>query len=134
METAPTEAVHEPISRHELISRSPFKTLGTGSRRHGTESTRKIPSYGDKERRKLANSEVLRTRQDQTRPNPEPGREFFFLGSLPHPGRGEIPEGSPRAICIASSTSQEEEHVNDPRKLWGLSDACLREKETSSLF
>jgi hypothetical protein len=27
---------------------------------------------------------------------------------------------------------QEEEHVNDPRKLWGLSDTCLREKETSS--
>jgi hypothetical protein len=36
---------------------------------------------------------------------------------LPRLGRGEIPEGSPRAICIASSTSQEEEHVKDPRKL-----------------
>jgi hypothetical protein len=40
----------------------------------------------------------------------------------------------PRDICIASSTSQEEEHVNDPRKLWGLSDTCPWEKETSSLF
>ena len=36
----------------------------------------------------LANdSEVLRTRQDQTRPNTEPGRGFFFLGSLPHLAR-----------------------------------------------
>jgi hypothetical protein len=53
---AAASAVLEPISRHELISRFPFKIakmgterqrqyMGTGSRRHGTESTRKIPSY-----------------------------------------------------------------------------------------
>jgi hypothetical protein len=56
------------------------------------------------------------------------------MGSLPHLGRGEIPEGSHRAICVASSTYQEEEHVKDPRRLWGLSDTCPREKETSALF
>jgi hypothetical protein len=80
-------------------------------------------------RRKLANnSEVIRTRQDQARSNTDPGRGFFFLGSLPHLGRGEIPDGSPRAICIASSASQEEEQVKDPRKLWGLSDTRPREQ------
>jgi hypothetical protein len=39
-----------------------------------------------------------------------------------------------KAVSIAFSASQEEEHVKDPRKLWGLSDTCPREKETSSLF
>jgi hypothetical protein len=76
---------------------------------------------------------VLRKRQDQTRPNTEPGRGFFFLGLLPHLWRGEILGGSPRAICIASSTSQKEEQMKDPRKLWGLSNTCLREQENSSL-
>jgi hypothetical protein len=40
---------------------------------------------------------------------------------------------APRAICIASSTSQKEEQMKDPRKLWGLSNTCLREQENSSL-
>jgi hypothetical protein len=62
-----------------------------------------IPLTQLRQQRRLANdSEVLRTRQDQTRPNTEPGRGFFLLGSLPHPGGGEIPAGSPWAICIVS--------------------------------
>jgi hypothetical protein len=40
---------------------------------------------------------------------------------------------APRAICTASSTSQKEEQVKDPRKLWGLSSTCPREQENSSL-
>jgi hypothetical protein len=47
-------------------------------------------------KRSLAShSEVLRTRQDQTRPNTEPGRGFFFLGSLPHPGVGRSQQAAP---------------------------------------
>jgi hypothetical protein len=52
---------------------------------------------------------------------------------LPHLGRGATTDGSPMAICIASSTSQKEEQVKDPRKLWGLSNTCLREQENTSL-
>jgi hypothetical protein len=55
-------------------------------------------------------SEVLRTRQDRTRPNTEPGRGLFFLGSLPHPGGGEVPAGSPRAIGGPSRQPQGNPH------------------------
>jgi hypothetical protein len=44
----------------------------------------------------------------KTRPNTEPGRGFFFLGSLPHLGGGEIPEGSPKGHLHRLFTSQEE--------------------------
>jgi hypothetical protein len=36
--------------------------------------------------------------------------------------------GGRSAICIASSTSPKEEQMKDPRKLWGLSNTCLREQ------
>jgi hypothetical protein len=58
------------------------------------------------------------------------------MSSLPHPGRGEIPDGSPRAICIASSASQKEGQVKDPQEalaVWGILNACLREQGNSSL-
>jgi hypothetical protein len=71
--------------------------------------------------------EVLRTRQDQTRPTPSPeGGAFFFLGSLPHPPRAwGDPRWQSRGICIASLASQEEERVKvlkkTPRKEKDLS-------------
>ena len=83
------------------------------------------------------NSQTKRGATHETRPDTTKhrARKGVLLSGVASTSRAwEIPEGSPRAICIASSTSQEEEHVKDPRKPWGLSDTCLREKETSSLF
>jgi hypothetical protein len=65
--------------------------------------------------KKLANSsEVLCTRQDQTRPNTEPGRGFFFLGSLPHlaPRAWGDPRGQPqghlhRLFCFSGNRAGE---------------------------
>jgi hypothetical protein len=48
-------------------------------------------------------------------------------------GGGGGAGGSPRAICTASSTYQKEDQMKDPRKLWGLSNACPREQGNSSL-
>jgi hypothetical protein len=43
-------------------------------------------------------------------------------------------DGSPRAICTASSTSQKgDQRKTPPRELWGLSNTCPREQENSSL-
>jgi hypothetical protein len=88
-----------------------------------------IPLPQTRQQRRFANdSEVLRTRQDQTRPNTEPGRGFFFLGSLPHPGGGEVPAGNPRATGDPSRqpqaaspflTSQEKRSGERPQKELG---------------
>jgi hypothetical protein len=83
----------------------------------------------------------------------QPGHSFSFSvpgtaarghSSLPHPGGGEVPAGSPRAIEDPSRQPQGNPHrlfsllrkrdqVKDPRKNWGLSDTCQLEPVISSL-
>jgi hypothetical protein len=120
---AETRHHHDCLRQHAWCSSAPLVSTGVPRSRNKMNRYRIRGSMGAviplpqlRQQRKLANNrEVLRTRQDQTRPNTEPGRGSFFLGSLPRPGGGEVPAGSPSAIGDPSRQPQ-----GNPHRLFSL--------------